>query len=327
MSWESVDWTSLERLRTTFLKGDAGTADYWKTDQDLASYDLTFAQRIGWKWDWVLEDLMQLGWKPPVGELLDWGCGTGIAHRAFFHHYGTDTTRHLHVWDRSSLAMHFAAERARSKYPDLAVSTGLSTAPTLLLISHVLTELSQDQATQLADFAAHADAVIWVEPGAYDASLALIAIRERLRDRMNLVAPCPHQGPCGILSGGNERDWCHHFAKPPNNVFTEGNWARFGRMMGIDLRSLPLSYLVLDKRPSPVGPDRSRIIGRPRLYKPHAIILGCDESGVCQQRLDKRTFPEQYRQIRKHRFDSLQQWKSHEGVIREMPDETTSEQP
>ena len=323
MSWESVNWSSLERLRSAFIEGSAGSADYWKTESDLASYDLTFAQRIGWKWDWVLEDLMRLGWQPPEGELLDWGCGTGIAHRAFLYHFGAGSTKRLHLWDRSSLAMRFAANRAREKHPELDVRTGLCSPPTLLLVSHVLTELPQDQATQLADFAAQADCVIWIEPGTYEASLALIAIRERLRDRLNVVAPCTHQGQCGMLAGGNKNHWCHHFAKPPNNVFTEGNWVRFGRLMGVDLRSLPLSYLVLDKRPSPVKPGSSRVIGRPRLYKPHALILGCNDSGVQDHRVDKRKFPDSYRQIRKDRFESLQDWKSEDGVITEMPDQAT----
>ncbi|MCU0787067.1 MAG: hypothetical protein MUC91_02585, partial [Verrucomicrobia bacterium] len=78
MSWKEVNWTSLERLRAAFLEGSAGGTDYWSSDEDLASYDLTFAQRIGWKWDWVLEDLKRLGWHPPAGDLLDWGCGSGI---------------------------------------------------------------------------------------------------------------------------------------------------------------------------------------------------------------------------------------------------------
>ena len=315
MNWESVDWSSLERLRTAFLAGDAGTTDYWKTERDLASYDLTFAQRIGWKWDWVIEDLLRLGWTPPAGELLDWGCGTGIAHRALLHHVDTTSIARLHLWDRSGMAMRFAAERVTSKHPDLQVSSGLVASPTLLLISHVLTELTPEQATELADTAAQAQCVIWVEPGTYEASLALIAIRERLRDRFSVIAPCTHKAECGILRTGNEHHWCHHFAKPPGNVFTDGNWARFGRMTGIDLRSLPLSYLVLDKRPAPVNTGGSRVIGHPRLYKPYALILGCNEAGVREHRLDKRNFPEAYRQVRKHRFDSCQQWTSENGVI------------
>lgn len=202
MNWDSVDWPCLKRLRTIFLERTACNADYWQREADLASYDFTFAQRIGWKWDWVLEDLKRLGWKPPVGTLLDWGCGSGIAHRAFFHHFDTASTTRLHLWDRSSLAMRFAANRVTAKHPALNVHAGLGEYPALLLVSHVLTELEPDQATQLADLTAQAQAVIWIEPGSQEASRALISIREQLRKRMNPVAPCPHQDPCGILASG-----------------------------------------------------------------------------------------------------------------------------
>jgi len=324
MNWELVNWTCLERLRSAFLDGTAGGTDYWRSEADLSSYDLTFAQRIGWKWDWVLEELIRLGWQPPAGLFLDWGCGTGIAHRALFHHFGIGSTTRLHLWDRSSLAIRFAADRVSARHPKLDIQTGLCESPALLLISHVLTELSPDQTMQLAELAAQAETVIWIEPGTYEASLALIAVRERLRTRMHLVAPCTHQDQCGILAPGNERHWCHHFAKPPGGVFTDANWARFGRLTGIDLRSLPLSFLVLDKRGSPLKPGATRVLGHPRIYKPHALILGCSESGVREHRLDKRASPEVFRRIKKDRFGSLQRWTSEDGVIREIECEEDS---
>ncbi len=315
MSWEEVNWAALERLRAAFLEGSAGGTDYWSSDEDLASYDLTFAQRIGWKWDWVLEDLKRLGWHPPAGDLLDWGCGSGIAHRTFLHHFGPTSISRLCLWDRSSRAMRFSAARLAVKHPQLDVHTGLEASPSLLLISHVLTELSPDQAVQLAEFAAQAGAVIWVEPGTYEASIELIAIRERIRTRMHLIAPCPHQDRCGILTATNHRHWCHHFAKPPGGVFTDGHWAEFSKLTGIDLRSLPLSYLVLDKRPSPGKPAATRVLGHPRIYKPHALVLGCNESGVREHRVDKRTLPATYHTAKKGRLDSLQHWTSEDGVV------------
>ena len=55
MNWEEIDWHALERMRRAFLQNTASAADYWQSESDLASYDATFAQRIGWKWDYVLE--------------------------------------------------------------------------------------------------------------------------------------------------------------------------------------------------------------------------------------------------------------------------------
>ncbi len=321
MNWDEIDWAALERMRTAFLAGTAGAADYWQSESDLAAYDATFAQRIGWKWDFVLGDLRRRGWTPPRTELLDWGCGSGVAARAFLDYFGADAATKLRIWDRSPQAMNFAARRAREKYPALEVGT-LAAKPEqfggTLLISHVLTELAQEQTESLAALAASAECVIWVEPGTYEASLTLIAIRERLRESFNLIAPCPHQGRCGILSPENERHWCHHFAVPPAEVFTDSGWARFGNLLGIDLRDLPLSYLVLDRRPAPKLPDNSmRLIGHPRIYKGYALLLGCDADAVSEQRLTQRLFPAEFKQFKKGRPGSLAQWRYERGEIKD----------
>jgi hypothetical protein len=309
MNPETLDWSALERMRAMFLTGAAVGADYWQSESDLASYDATFAQRIGWKWDYVLAELSRRGWSPPPGAMLDWGCGSGIASRALLDHFGPGSASELQLWDRSTLAMTFAARRVQAKYPNLAITTGLCAPPSLLLISHVLTELTPKQIEELAEFAAQAGSVIWVEPGTYEASLTLIAIRERLRNRFNVIAPCTHQEQCGILAPGNERHWCHHFAAPPPGVFTDGNWSRFANSLGIDLRDLPLSFLVLDQRPAPALPaGAARVIGHPRLYKAHALLLGCDATGVRERRLTKRLLPDEFRRLKKGASDPLPVW-------------------
>src|ERR1051326_2062734 len=147
MDLETIDWPSFERLRTAFLDGTAGVQDYWLGERDLASYDQTFAQRIGWKWDYVLNELKRRGWSPATGEVLDWGCGTGIAGRAFVEHFGVARATTLVLWDRSLRAMEFAARRARERFPKLKVQSETPTGRgvTTLLLSHVLTELSSQQ--------------------------------------------------------------------------------------------------------------------------------------------------------------------------------------
>lgn len=314
MNWDTIDCAALERMRAAFLAGTAGAQDYWRTESDVAAYDATFAQRIGWKWDYVLEELKRRGWAPAAGgELMDWGCGSGVAGRAFVDHFGTAAVNRLRVSDRSQLAMAFAARRAKEKYPGLqviAVETPALSGNTTLLISHVLTELTQEQTEAVVELAATAQTVLWVEPGTFEASLTLIAIRERLRGHFNVIAPCTHQERCGILAPENERHWCHHFASPPLEVFTDSGWARFGNLLGIDLRDLPLSFLVLDKRPAPVLPsDAARIIGHPRIYKGHTLVLGCDATGVSDRRMMKRDFPAEFRAFKKGDAPALCRWK------------------
>jgi len=355
MNWDAIDWTALGRLRTEYLSGTPSGRDYWQGESDLASYDATFAQRIGWKWDFVLAELTRRGWSPPLGELLDWGCGSGIASRAFLDHFGTTAISKLQLWDRSPLAMSFAAKRARGKYPGLEVDVGLGGGPHAaaelgtalasvqgraggplpaagsgendgargvarptftLLISHVLTELNPEPVEALLDLAAQAECVLWVEPGTHDASRRLIVLRERLRERFNLIAPCTHSTPCGMLTPGNERHWCHHFASPPREIFTDGHWSRFARLTGIDLRDLPLSFLAVDRRPAPPLPSGAgRVIGHPRLYKAHALLLGCDATGVRERKLKQRTLPAEFRALKKSMGDGLRVWECAQDEI------------
>lgn len=309
MNWDSLNHASLQRLRTRFLEGSAGTTDYWESEDDLIAYDETFAQRIGWKWDFVLSDLAARGWTPPPGALLDHGCGTGVAGRAMADHFGTDAFTALQLADRSPMAVGFAGKRALAKHPGWTVRQGGSESFETLVISHVLTELTSAQVEELLTLIIRATAVIWVEPGAYEPSLALIAIRERLRNEFHVVAPCTHRETCGLLAPGNEAHWCHHFARPPREIFQDAGWSRFAHWLGIDLGSLPLSYLVLDRRPPPATPPGAiRMIGHPRIYKAHALALGCEASGVSECRLTKRINPDAFKQWRKGRAASLQVW-------------------
>jgi hypothetical protein len=312
MHWEEIDWNALERLRNAFLEGTAGERDYWLKESDLASYDATFAQRIGWKWDYVLGELKLRNWSPVGGEVLDWGCGTGIAGRAFLDHFSEAAPSGLHVWDRSPMAMNFALRRAREKYPHLPVSAGLAEDPATILISHVLTELNDEEVHRLAERSVlHATSVLWVEPGTHETSRRLIEVRERLRDRINVIAPCTHPGACGMLTSENQRHWCHHFAAPPPEVSTDPDWGKFARLAGIDLRALPLSFLVLDKRPAPPMPaSAARLIGRPRIYKPHAVVLACDATGICERQVSKRHCSELYRRLKKDEMVPLQKIES-----------------
>jgi hypothetical protein len=311
MDEKIIDWAALERLRTSFLEGSAGRADYWRSPDDLASYDETFGQRIAWKWDYVLAELVRRGWTPPPGPALDWGCGSGTAGRAVLSHFGPKSVSGLALWDRSTLAMQFAAKKARKTFPGLSVECGPPplAAPATMLISHVLTELSPTQATDLLAQAARATAVLWVEPGTKVAAGRLVAARERLREAFRLVAPCPHQGPCGMLAPEAAQHWCHHFAASPSEAFMSSSWARFARVAGVDLRSLPLAYLVLDKRPAPpLPPGTVRIIGRPRILKAYALATSCEPDGIHERRVMKRILPQEFRAMKRGNFAPLQAW-------------------
>jgi len=311
------DWSLLDALRASYLDGTAGTTDYWKSEALLRAYDATFARRIAWKWHWVLKELDRLGWPPPEGTLLDYGCGTGVAAREVMAHYRGSGLNSVALHDRSPQALKFAVEAVRREFPDMTVSPRLPDSAGLMLVSHVLPELDEAGIAALLAEAEKAQAVIFVEPGTRDTSRRLIALREKLIAQMHPVAPCVHAARCGLLTEENERHWCHFFAPPPNEVFTDGGWFRFSRALGIDLRSLPLSFLVMDRRaPAPLPQGSVRVLGHPRIYKAHVLLHGCDASGVAEKRLTKRTDAAFFKATGKHRTPTLQRWETEGGEIK-----------
>ncbi len=297
----------LRKLREHFLSETPGLrADYWENAEQLKEYDQTFAARISWKWDAVLRELKELGWTPGPGKpaVLDWGCGTGIASRHFLRDFPAPLFSELRFWDRSRLAREFTKNQLTNLGGSTPVHEGAERSdpslPLILLLSHVLGELEHRLGEELMSLVSQAQTVIWVEPGTPALSRRLIEVRENLRGLFQVWAPCPHQARCGLLALENDRHWCHHFAEPPSEVFQSADWTKFSREMEIDLRSLPVSYLVLDRRP--LAPRAARLIGRPRSYKGYALALRCAESGVHEEKYGKAEQPELIKTFKRNRF-------------------------
>jgi hypothetical protein len=318
MKWSEIDWASLARHRERFLGGAQSYGPYWASAADLAAYDLTYGERIGWKWDAVLDELRMRGWKPPGGTVLDWGCGSGIAGRRVVGRFGAAGFGSLALWDHSPAAIEFASDMARREFPGLATAaatTGFLDGDEpigLLILSHVLNELSPAALGEIRALVARSRAVIWTEPGSRDISRALGALRDEWVKDFRVVAPCTHANPCPILSPGNERHWCHHFAAPPSAIFADSDWVKFGRRAGIDLRSIPYSFVALDR--DWVGAaGLSRVIGRPEHFKPYVRLLNCDEGGLAELMVMKRENPGLYKELDRTRRPLVYMW-TREGL-------------
>lgn len=316
MTWDDLDWSALDRLRGGFLSGSAVAGPYWKAPGDLASYDFTYGERIGWKWDHVLRELRLRGWRPRSRAVFDWGCGSGIAARRAISFFGAGHFDALTVWDHSPLATDFAANAAQRKFPTLHVAQatpGLLAANEpigLLLVSHVLNELSPEALAGLRALVSRAEAVLWVEAGTHDVSRALGKLRDELKSDFHVVAPCTQQLGCPILTAGNERHWCHFFAPPPSEIFADSQWVKFGQRAGIDLRSLPYAFIALDRaRPDPRAENLSRVIGRPEHFKPYARVLNCDASGLTELELPRRADPGLFKQLERTKAPLVYRWR------------------
>jgi hypothetical protein len=320
MTWTELDWDSLNRHREQFLGGKPCDGPYWVSEADLASYDLTYGERIGWKWDAVLDELQLRGWRPPGGAVLDWGCGSGIAARRVIGRFGVRESGPLVVWDHSPLATGFAKEYAQARFPGLSVSAATleyieGTEPIgLLLLSHVLNELLPTGLKEVQALVARAQAVLWTEPGSRETSRMLGSLRDGWLGDFRVVAPCTHAKACPIQMPGNERHWCHHFAAPPSAIFADSNWVKFGQRAGIDLRSLPYSFVAVDRGWSG-EPGLSRVIGRPENFKPYVRLLNCDSEGLAGLEVMKRTNSGLCKELLKTKGPLVYKWTRNGEVI------------
>ena len=332
MIWTDLDWPALDRLRQGFLQGSSLSTPYWESESALASYDLTYGERIGWKWDHVLRELRLRGWRPRARSVFDWGCGSGIAARRVISFFGAEQFDALTLWDHSPLAGDFAAAAAEKAFPGLRIRQatpgflGGDEPIGLLLVSHVLNELASEALAALRALIARAESVLWVEPGTHAVSRQLGALRDELRGTFRVVAPCTHALGCPVFAAGNERHWCHFFAPPPAEIFADSNWVKFGQRAGIDLRSLPYAFVALDRVEAEVAvadenpatsltSGWSRVIGRVEHFKPYARWLNCDVTGLAELELPKRADPALFKELERTRAPLVYRWQRDGGKV------------
>ena len=97
----------------------------------------------------------------------------------------------------------------------------------------------------------------------------------------------------------------------------DSNWVRFAQRAGIDLRRLPYSFLVLERRglrdpvPGLLPAGWSRVLGEPRVYKGFAKILSCQSEGVRELELQKRDAPGVFKSMKGGQARTLQRWEIH----------------
>lgn len=279
---EFIHWNDLRELRDLFLADTPLERPYWTSLHQMSDYDRTLGERIGWKWDAVIRELKLRGWAPPSRSLTDFGCGTGIAARRMLAAF-PGAFDEVVLMDHSAMATGFARSRVQEAFPGIPVRLAEPSAELsgMVLISHMLTELTETAQEELTTRLQAADAVVWVEPGTVRCGKALVQQRERLRETFTLVAPCPHQGECGLLRPENEAHWCHHFAPAPSSAHQDPFWGHFRRELNLDIGPVAYSFLVTDKTAK--GDEGfSHLLGRPLRAPKYLRVLSCQQEDIAE---------------------------------------------
>ena len=298
----SIDWQGLDRLRSMYFSDKEKILDYWQSEKLLSDYHDTLGQRILFKWQNVLSYLDGKNILPLKGQkdfvIKDWGCGTGVASLAFLAYCKPSGKVKLVLSDRSQAAMSFARKKVEEACREACIEGPESKASAdVLLVSHVLSEMGKEEEACLLEEIRKAKYVIWLDAGTKAVSRRLSKARDALLAGFDVLAPCTHQMACGMLEEGNEQHWCHFFGDVPPLVFQSAFWREFSKKLKIDLRSLPMSFLVMAKKEVGVdGPlaGEKRIIGRVAAQKGRCHFYTCDSLGVRkeerQKREDKKAF-------------------------------------
>lgn len=312
-----LNWERLRELRQIFLGERQEGQDYWDSSETLDCYDQTFAQRIGWKWDFVLSEIKKSGWGPENDSIVcDLACGSGIAGRSFLYEHDHSLIRAIHYSDRSTLAKEYAESRHEESFPSIPVTPYFPEKDAFYLISHIGTEISESDIEKiLTTLKQKAYGFIWVEPGAFGTGRLLSQVRDKLLGDFNPWAPCPNSLSCPVLLPGYWEDWCHQFAKPPSNIFQDSFWARFSKELKVDLRSLPVSFLCMDKRLPENEKGLGRFLGRPKVNKFQVEMQTCFDGHLDQLCIRKRNQPKLYKAFKKGDFESLSPITENDGEI------------
>jgi hypothetical protein len=92
------------------------------------------------------------------------------------------------------------------------------------------------------------------------------------------------------LSSAQSKPRFKFFAKPPQNIFHDSGWSHFAKTLKIDLRSLPVSYLVAEKNTPNCSHQmaEARVLGRARLQKGCAHVCVCRREKVGPEIVQKK---------------------------------------
>ncbi len=192
-----------------------------------------------------------------------------------------------------------AAARPRFVAADIARPGAPLPEADLVIASYALTELD-DAAYEAAAarlWAATRGVLAVVEPGRPRDYHRLMGLRRRvIGEGGRMLAPCPHAGPCGLLCGGSNEDWCHFSVRLPRSR----SHVRL-KKGALGYEDEKFSYLVLARPEIATAPPCPRVLAIPEVAKHEIRLKLCETDGSVGVRGFARRHPE-FGRIRRARW-------------------------
>jgi ribosomal protein RSM22 (predicted rRNA methylase) len=229
----------------------------------------------------VFSELRRRAAETQIHSVLDLGAGPGTAVHAARQIFPELTAATLLETDAAWIA---AGKRIAAACPTVPadnfhwtrhdLSLGFSADPhDLVVIAYALNELKQSRrdAVLKQAWSLCTQFLVVIEPGTVRGFGVVNAARSFLiAQSARLLAPCPHQGPCPMATGG---DWCH-FAQRLERT------ALHRRLKGGDLgyEDEKFSYIIASKVDA--RPAAARIVRHPVKHGGHVKFSFCTLSGL-----------------------------------------------
>ncbi len=160
-----------------------------------------------------------------------------------------------------------------------------------VVLSYVLNELSFKEQIQVLQraYGAADKFLILIEPGTPQGFEHILNARTLLTELgANVLAPCPHNGPCPLASAFKEgKDWCHFSVRIPR-----GKYHRRAKEGALPYEDEKYSYLVVSPHPQPHPKDR--VIKAPIRKTGHVILDLCLEEGSIERQIISKSHGKQY---------------------------------
>jgi ribosomal protein RSM22 (predicted rRNA methylase) len=230
-----------------------------------------------------------------ISSLADVGAGPGTGLWAAWSQMGSLSQVTCYERDRGFIALGKQLSAPLGSlaidwvHKDLTENTALKKHD-LVLASYSLAELPLQERTGVVERLWHAagKVLVIVEPGTPAGFKVVNEIRSQcLELGAHLIAPCPHAQVCPMA----QSDWCHFAARVERSALHR-------RIKGgtLNFEDEKFSYLILAKEPS--LPIQGRIVGRPQKNTGFVTLKTCQESGIQQMTVTRKS-KEKYRQMRK----------------------------
>ncbi len=147
----------------------------------------------------------------------------------------------------------------------------------LVTAGYMLGEIAAEQRMQVTEklFSA-AETLVLIEPGTPRSSGILREIREKMKNRAFVLAPCP--GEDCLMTGG---DWCHFSVRVARSQLQK-------KLKGGDApyEDEKYSYLVLAHRPGNIC--RARVLRHPEIEKGRITVTLCTKDGITRKGINKK---------------------------------------